>query len=151
MKLWQHSTWRYLCSAVKDCSTNFEQIFFRKSLFKICPAAFLPTPGRSTSSLVVIRLSCITMARLSSIFSLDWEETGRTGRGSILQRFPAFFKTREPSEGSCTTQSSPYKLFQGLVHYRGRFPRFKLKSNYARCSKLKILTHETNTLLFRRR
>jgi len=135
---------------VTDCSTNFEQIFFRKSLSKICLAACLPIPRRSTNSLVVIRLSCITMARLSSIFSLDWEETGRPGRGSIIQRVPAFFKTREPSEGWCTTLSSPHKLFQCLVHYRSRFPQFKVKSNYARCSKSKLLTHETNTRLLRR-
>lgn len=124
--------------------------FFCKSLSKICLPAFVPTPRRSTSSLVVIRLSFITMVRLSSIFSLDWEETGRPGRGSILQRFPAFFKTRETSEGLCTTRSLPYKIFQGLVHYRGHFPRFKAKSNYARCSKSKLLTHQTNTRLLRR-
>ena len=127
--------------------TNF---FPRKSLSKICLAAFLRTPRRSRSNLVVIRLSCITMARLSSIFSLDWEETGRPRRGSILQRFSAFFKTREPSEGLCTTLSSPHKHFQGLVHHRGRFPRFEVKCNYARCSKSKLLTHQTNTRSLRR-
>jgi hypothetical protein len=65
----QHSTRCSLCSAVEKCATNFEQIFLScKSLSKICLAAFLPTPRRSPSSLIVIRLSCIRMVRVFSTF-----------------------------------------------------------------------------------
>jgi hypothetical protein len=66
-----------------QCGTNLEQIFvFCKSLFKIYLAASLPIPRRSASSLVVIRLSLITMARTFTAFSLDRAETARPGRGS---------------------------------------------------------------------
>jgi len=69
LKLHQHSTRCSLCSPVEECGTNLEQIFLSyKSLSKICLAAFFPTPRRSPSSLFVIRLSCITMARVFSTF-----------------------------------------------------------------------------------
>lgn len=126
MKLRRHSSRSCLCSAVKNCSTNSEQIFFRKSL-QICLSASQPTT-HSTISLVVIGLSYITMARLSSIFSSACEETGRPGQRSIRQRFPAFSKR--------VNLRKPYALlFHGLVHFRGRFPWFKVKYNYA-CSSI---------------
>ena len=67
----------------KEWDTNLEEIFFLKPLSKICLAAFLPTPRRSASSLVVIRLSCLAIARDFSKFSVDRAESGRPGRVSF--------------------------------------------------------------------
>jgi len=59
---------------------NLEEIFlFFKSLPKIYLAAFLPSPRCSASNLVVIRLSCFTIARVFSTFSLNRAESGRSG------------------------------------------------------------------------
>jgi hypothetical protein len=44
--------------------------------------ASLPIPRHSTSSLLVIRLSCITMAQVFSTFSMDQVETVQPGQGS---------------------------------------------------------------------
>jgi hypothetical protein len=83
MKLRQHSTRCTLCSDVKERSTDLERIFlFYKSVARIFLAASLPTPRQSASGLMVIYLSCITVARVFSTFSLDRAETSWPGRGS---------------------------------------------------------------------
>ena len=83
LKLRQHSTRCFLCSAVKERGTNLEQILlFCKSVARIFVTSSLPTPRRSASGLMVICLSCITVARVFSRFSLDRAETSRPGRGS---------------------------------------------------------------------
>jgi len=46
------------------------------------------------SSLVVIRLSCFTIARVFSTFSLDRAESGRPGRVSFSSDAPPFEKAQ---------------------------------------------------------
>jgi len=60
----------FLFGAIKKCSTNLEWIFlFCQYLSIIFLFASLPTPRPSATSLVDIRLFCITMARGFPTFS----------------------------------------------------------------------------------
>jgi len=127
MKLHQHSTRCSLSSAVEECGTNLEQIFLSyKSLSKICLAAFLPTPRLSSSSLIVIRLSCITMARVF-FPHLNCNE----------QKFAGLNEDHPPTIPCLLYQTRTIgilvhnsvfivHIFQVLGHLHGNFPRLKV-------------------------
>jgi hypothetical protein len=124
----EHLTRCFLCWAVKEYDTNLEQIFlFGKSLSKICLADSLPTSGRSASSQVVIR---ITMARVFSAFSLDRAEAGRLGRGSSSSDPCLLEKARNIKRLVHDSDCHRRTYFLVLVHFRGSFPRFKVKFNH---------------------
>jgi len=95
----------------------------------------LPLPyrisRRSAISLVVIRLSCITMARVFSTFSLGRAETGRPGQGSSFSDSLPSWKCVNIGRFVHNSVSHHHtNIFQVLVHFRGSFPRFTVKFNH---------------------
>jgi hypothetical protein len=106
------SIWKQ--ETVSQCDPNLGQIlFFCKSVPKICLASSLPPPRRSASSLVVSRLSCITMARAFSTFPLDRAETGRPGRGSSSSDYLRSWK-RANRRKTCARLNHHRAHFTGL-------------------------------------
>jgi hypothetical protein len=115
----------------KEWDTNLEEFFlFFKYLSKICLAAFLPTPRLSASCLVVIHLSCFSIARVFSTFSLDRGESGRPGRVSFSSDVLPFEKARTILRLVHDSVTRHRTHFSGLDTFRGSFPRFKVKFNH---------------------
>ena len=87
-------------------------------------------PRHSSRSLVVIHLSCITLAQAFSTFSMDWTESGQPGQGSSFSNFLPSWKC--VNIGWLVHNSVIIThIFQVLLHFRGSFSRFTVKFNHS--------------------
>jgi hypothetical protein len=129
MKLRQHSTRCSLCSTVKECGTNFEQIFFSANLF---PKFAWPLPYRLQDvQLVAKRYLPVLHHNGASFLYIFIGPSGNKPAWArlILQGLPAFLKTCEPSEDLCTTQTviTVHRFWYTSIAV---FPQFKAKFNH---------------------